>query len=63
MNNLITKCITLTVCLSIFMLVSCSMYQTHEVAEVIKGGANPLEAECAIKNDSLTFCVGLIARK
>jgi hypothetical protein len=30
------------------------------IEALVAHGASPLEAECAIKNDSLTFCVGLI---
>lgn len=30
--------------------VSCTMYQTYQVGEAIKSGANPIDARCAMSN-------------
>lgn len=62
MWNLLIKAGTILLCTGLVSCTSGEAYKNYTIRMMVEKGADPLASECAIKNDSLTFCVGLLAR-
>jgi len=60
------KIIAISCCFVIATFSSCTAYISHDdnvaISEMVKNGANPIEAKCAVKENT-TLCVIVASKK
>lgn len=58
-------CIVVAVCVSIIIIgpISCTMYESKLLTNMVEHGENPIEARCALGTNSATLCELYFANK